>query len=226
MIAQSHSRSELLRRVLFGPLVSGDVYGRGRLRFGDYVVIITRPGSARMPNGIECDVQARRREKVAIGGGRLLVGQTEISPGPSWDPVPIVRRSRRVLPAGPEPLLQVSPGRGSRTMSTGDCVLAGYLAGLVLIHGQRERSARLAVLAAARLNPLSATMLRHAALGEVPEPVHRLLSTGDSQPLLSTADMSGASWLRGMVSAGYLPDFDTFWGRAAGGATALVPDRG
>jgi len=50
--------------------------------------------------------------------------------------------------------------------------------------------------------------LRHAALGEVPEPVHILLATGDARPLLSFGHSSGTAWLRGLVSAGYSVEVD------------------
>jgi len=217
MIAESHSGSDLLGRLLYGPLTNGRVYSPGHMRFGDYVVSITRPGSLRMPNGIECDVKARLREKVAIGGGRLVVGATVVSPGAEWDPVPAFKPTG-VLPAGPEPLFSLSATRDHRSVSAGDCVLAGYVAGLVLLHGQRDRAGRVAEHAVARANAMSATMLRHAARGEVPEGVHILLATGESGHLVSNRDSSGPSWLRGLVSAGYPVDVNALSGRAAGGA--------
>jgi hypothetical protein len=218
MIAESHSRSELLSRVLFGPVLTGDVYGRAHLRFGDYVVSITRPGSARMPNGIECDVKVRLRDRVAVGNGRLVVGRTVINPGPEWDPAPSFKR-QRVLPAGPEPLVSVAVGGADRFMRSSDVVIAGYLAGLVLLHGQRERAHRLAEAAAARANPLSATMFRHAALGEVPEPVHALFTTGEPRHVLVTPDPSGTWWLRGLLSAGFPVDVAALWSQSAAGAS-------
>jgi hypothetical protein len=219
MIAESHSGSELLRRLLYGPLVSGKVYSPGHLRFGDYVVSITRPGSLRMPNGIECDLKVRLREKVAMGGGRLVVGATVVSPGAVWNPVPSFIKPRGLLPAGPEPLLPISATPDGRSMSTGDCVLAAYVAGLVLLHGQRDRAGRVAERAAARANAMSATMFRHAALGEVPEGVHILLATGETNHLVSSRDPSGPAWLRGLVSAGYPVEVDALLGRAVGGAS-------
>jgi hypothetical protein len=108
------------------------------------------------------------------------------------------------MPAGPEPLVSELAGLGPGLTPAGDDLLAGYIAGLVLLHGQRKKAIRLADDAAARTGSLSATLLRHAALGEVPEPVHALLATGDARPLLSFGHSSGAAWLRGLVSAGYL----------------------
>jgi hypothetical protein len=219
MIAESQSKSELFRRMLFGPLLRGEVYGRGHLRFGDYVVSVTRPGSARMPNGIECDVKMRSHESVAVGGGKLVLGRTVVRPGLDWDPVPSFKR-QGVLPAGPEPLVRFTASRADRFMTSSDFVLAGYLAGLVLLHGQRERAHRLAEAAAARANPLTATIFRHAALGEVPEPVHQLLATAEPRRVLSTSNSSGPSLLRGLLSAGYPVDIDALRGWLAGGLEA------
>jgi len=104
-------------------------------------------------------------------------------------------------------------------MSAADEVLAGYVAGIVLLHGQRARAARIAEAAAARMGSFGATMLLHALLGEVPEPVHILLASGDSRPLLAMDRPRGQGWLRGLVSAGYLLDVAALpAGRAAIGA--------
>ena len=214
--ADSHSRSALFGAVLYGPFVRGEVLGSQDLRFADYVVTMTRPGAPRMPNGIECASRMRARERVAIGGGRLVVGRTVVSPGPEWDPMPLVSMPRRALPAGPEPLLRVIASEASGAMSLSDCALAGYVAGIVLMHGHRERAARLAHETAARANPLTATLIRHAALGEVPEPVHGLLAGGQPRELLSAFGAAGQAWLRGLISAGYPMDAGAFRGRAAG----------
>jgi hypothetical protein len=205
--ALSHSTSELLERVLYGPPVAGAVLSRNHLRFGDYVVSLTRPGQPRMPNGIECIVEVGPRDRIAIGGARLVVGHVTVDPGPGWNPVPAFDRGD-VLPPGPEPLVGDYAGLGPGLTPAGDDVLAGYVSGLVLLHGQRKRAARIAEEAAARTNSLSATLLRHAALGEVPEVVHDLLVTGDVRPLLSFGHSSGRAWLRGLVSAGYALELD------------------
>jgi Protein of unknown function (DUF2877) len=97
----------------------------------------------------------------------------------------------------------VIAGKGPGLTPAGDDMLAGYISGLVLLHGQRSRASRLAERAALRTTAFSATLLRHAARGEVPEPVHILLATGDSRPLLAFGHSSGSWWLRGLVSAGY-----------------------
>jgi len=112
------------------------------------------------------------------------------------------------MPPGPAPLVRALAGMGPGLTPSGDDVLAGYVAGLVLLHGMRKKATRIAEEAAARTTSLSATLLRHAALGEVPEPVHILLATGDVRPLLSFGHSSGPAWLRGLVSAGYMVDVD------------------
>jgi hypothetical protein len=207
MNAKSHSSSPLFRAVLFGPLRRGVVMSRQNLEFSGYVVMITPVGSPRMPNGIECDVKVRRSDRVGAGGGKLVVGSHVIAAGPEWNPVPL-RMTGTKLPAGPEPLLPELADFGLGSTACGDDVLSGYIAGLVLLHGMHARASRLAEAAAARTNPLSATLLRHAARGEVPEVVHLLLATGDSGPLLSFGRSSGQAWLRGLVSAGYVLDVD------------------
>jgi hypothetical protein len=203
--ARSHSSSPLLRAVLFGPPRRGTVVARQALEFSGYVVTLTLVGSARMPNGIECGVRVHRSDSVVIGGGNLVISDQVIAAGPAWNPVPVQLTGAK-LPPGPEPVFSELGGMGLGLTAGGDDVLSGYIAGLVLLHGMHARASRLAEAAAARTNPLSATLLRHAALGEVPEVVHVLLATGDSRPLLSFRRSSGQAWLRGLVSAGYILD--------------------
>jgi len=223
MIAVSHSGSDLLGRLLYGPLISGEAYGSGHLHFGNYVVTITRRGSLRMPNGIECNVKTPSGEKVSIGGGRLIVGATLVDPGAEWDPVPTFKVAG-VLPAGPEPLLLLPARRYNRSIAPGDCVMAGFIAGLVLLHSQRDRAGRIAEHAAADANPLTATLFRHAARGEVPESVHLLLRSGAPR-LISTGESSESSWLRGLLSAGYPVDLDALRWQSAGRLVMRRPAR-
>jgi Protein of unknown function (DUF2877) len=115
----------------------------------------------------------------------------------------------------------VIAGKGPGLTPAGDDMLAGYISGLVLLHGQRSRASRLAERAASRTTAFSATLLRHAARGEVPEPVHILLATGDSRPLLAFGHSSGSWWLRGLVSAGYPLEDDLALVRPALSAGAL-----
>jgi hypothetical protein len=207
MNARSHSASQLLCEVLYGPLLRGSALSSHHLQFAKYVVSLTPPGSPRMPNGIECAVRARGEYQVTLGGGRLVIGDTVIHPGPEWNPVPSFDRGH-ILPPGPAPLVRALAGLGPGLTPSGDDVLAGYVAGLVLLHGQHKRASRIAEEASVRTNSLSATLLRHAALGEVPEPVHILLATGNARPMLSFGHSSGQAWLRGLVSAGYVVEVD------------------
>jgi len=207
MNARSHSASPLLLELLYGPLVRGSALSPHHLQFTNYVVSLTPPGSPRMPNGIECAVQARADHQVVVGGRSLVIGDTVVLPGPEWRPIPSVERGQTMRP-GPAPLVRALAGMGPGLTPSGDDVLAGYVAGLVLLHGMRKKATRIAEEAAARTTSLSATLLRHAALGEVPEPVHILLATGDVRPLLSFGHSSGPAWLRGLGSAGYMVDVD------------------
>jgi uncharacterized protein DUF2877 len=155
-----------------------------------------------MPNGVETSVEALIGLRAMAGGGTLRVGSRVLEPGPGWDPRPSFSRFHCLAP-GPAPEAELYAGRGAGLTPAGDDLLAGYVAGLVLLHGEAKRATQLANEAADRTVPLSATLLRHAAKGEVPEPVHALLASGDTKPLLAFGHSSGIAWLRGLVSAGY-----------------------
>lgn len=217
MVARSHSLSTLLGAVLFGPLVRGRTYARGYVRVGDYILAITSPGAPRMPNGVECELSVRLRARVAVGAGRVVVDGIAMSAGPEWDPVPPSLTRQRPLPAGPEPLVQLVAERPAASIREADGVIAGYVAGIALLHGQVERAVRIAEAAAARTTPLAATLLRHAAAGEVPEVLHTFFATGDPQDLLQAPGLAGHAWIRGLISAGYPFDAAALWGRVAGG---------
>lgn len=199
MNAQSHSSSELLRGLLYGRRRKGTRFGRGDLLFGDYVVALTPLGAARMPNGLECAVSLRARTAVWIGGGTLRLGRVDIEPGERWNPVPAFELGFR-LPPGLEPLLGPVGLSGVARPFDG-ALLAGYVAGLFLLHGQRRRAENIASSRLARFDPGAGTLLLHAARGEVPEPVHALLASGNAAKLISWSPL-GIAWLRGLVSAG------------------------
>jgi hypothetical protein len=199
VIALSHSSSSLLTDLLFGASKRGKVLGPRRLMFGDYVVSLTEPGKPRMPNGVECAASATAGARVTIGRGRILIDDVAVAAGHEWNPVP-VRGQFEVLPAGPEPLAS-SLGPWVVGPEAGPELVAGYVAGLVLLHGQRKRADRIAQAAAGNADPLNATLLHHAARGEVPEPVHELVTSGNAHPLVVSGSW-GLLWLRGLISAG------------------------
>jgi hypothetical protein len=205
--ADSHSSSALLVQLLLGPVRKGTALDRHDFCVGDYVVTLTAPRRPRMPNGVECSVSAAKDSRISIGRGKIVVGPIELAPGPGWDPVPSLGRFE-ILPPGPQPLTSSLATWVAEPELAADVLLAGYVAGLVLLHHQRKRAEAIAQRAAARTDPLSATLLRHAARGEVPEPVHNLLIAGDPGPLLAFA-RSGMLWLRGLVSAGFPLDAAT-----------------
>lgn len=202
MRALSHATSTELSALLVGPRLRGSAVTPRHLLFGGYVVSLTPPGAPRLPNGIETSVEARVGQRATVGGGALSVGRQVLEPGPGWNPRPSFLPFHCFAP-GPEPQAELYAGRGAGLTPAGDDLLAGYVAGLVLLHGETKRAAQLAREAAGRTAPLSATLLRHAASGEVPEPVHVLLASGDTRPLLAFGHSSGIAWMRGLVSAGY-----------------------
>lgn len=202
MRALSHATSAELTALLLGPRLRGSVLTPRHLLFGGYVVSLTAPGAPRMPNGVETSLEARIGQRATVGGGELRVGGHVLEPGTGWNPRPSFLPFHSLAP-GPEPQAELYAGRGTGLTPAGDDLLAGYVAGLVLLHGETKSATQLAREAAARTAPLSATLLWHAARGEVPEPVHVLLASGDTKPLLAFGHSSGIAWLRGLVSAGY-----------------------
>jgi hypothetical protein len=205
--AESHSTSALLVQLLRGPVRKGTALDRHDFRVGDYVVTLTAPHKPRMPNGVECPVWVAKDSRISIGRGRIIVGRFELEPGPGWDPVPAVGHFE-VMPPGPQPLASWLATWVSDPSHSADAMLCGYVAGLVLLHGMRKRAEAIALRSAGMTDPLSGTLLRHASMGEVPEPVHGLLMTGDPAPLLAFDDV-GILWLRGLVSAGFPLDPST-----------------
>jgi Protein of unknown function (DUF2877) len=192
VIAVSTSRA--LLPIIAGPELAGTAAGRGYLEFGDLVVALTPPGGPRMPNGLETAARALPGTPVRIGLGRLLLGSLELWPGVIWEPVPDVR----FRPPGaqqPRPDPDQLAGRGPGLTPAGDDILCGYVAGIFLFHDRREEAAEMAERAATRTSRLSATLLRHAAVGELPEPAHDYLANGDPRPLTAFGHSSG-HWLR------------------------------
>jgi hypothetical protein len=174
--------------------------GYGYVDFGDFVLALTPPGRARMPNGIETGVRVERGVEAWLGDGALRIEGDVIEPGPAWDPVPVVR----VMPVAPSSArvdLESLAGRGPGLTPAGDDVLCGYIAGLALFHGRRDEAAAIARRTRDRTTALSATLLDHAARGELPEPAHAFLERGDAATLDRFGHSSGRCLRLGLTIA-------------------------
>ena len=189
----SPSVLELMR----GPRRQGHQLGHSYVAFGDYVVLLTPRGGPKLPNGIGLGRVASVQSSIWIGDGYLEIGNDQVSPGPIWDPVP------RIVTLRPEgapcdiDLLELA-GRGEGLTPSGDDVLIGYLGALVLVAGEPDRANEIARLTSELTTALSATLIRHAARGELPEPVHRFLADGDTEDLLALGHSSGRNMLLGL----------------------------
>jgi hypothetical protein len=187
-----------------GPRREGVVMGHGHVDFDGYVVSVTRPGGSRMPNGIEAAIDLIIGERATVGGGRLELGRQAVEIGPDWDPRPKIGAVAVARP-GPAPDPALLAGRGPGLTPDGDDFITGYAAGLVLLHGKADEAMSLAEAAAARTTSLAATLLRHAARGELPEPAHAYLVHGSEAELLAWGNSSGRMLLNGLQLAGAKP---------------------
>lgn len=183
-----------LRELLSGPAVEGRHLGAGHVALGNRVVSITRPGSARMPNGIESDVILERGQSVWLGEGSVDVAAW-------WDPLPVPRVRLAATPGG-VPSVAALAGRGGGLTPSGDDLLCGYAAGLVLFGGRSQEAGAIAREAGPRTTLLSATLLNCAARGELPSPAHAFLERGDPGPLHRFGHSSGRALLVGLALAG------------------------
>jgi hypothetical protein len=173
--------------------------GHGHLKVDSYVVTLTQPGAPRMPNGIECELDVGEGEHVVIGDGGLHARGLTITTGPIWDARPDVNVHLEADPYsrvdGPSLL-----GRGPGLTPQGDDVLIGYLAGLNLFESHNEEL-QAPLTGSATTTSLSTTLLLHAGLGELPEPAHALLESGDPDPLMGFGHSSGRALLLGLALA-------------------------
>jgi len=191
-----------VEQLVFGAPQTGVGMGRGYVAVGDRVLALTPPGIGRMPNGVACALTVAARQAVLIGEGRIEAhGDVVVLDGAErWDPVPRPRvclHASRKLPLDPDRLA----GQGPGLTPAGDDLLAGYAAGLVLWHDRREEAERLVARAAPRTTLLSATLLRHAGRGELPEAAHALLERGDPEPLRRFGRSSGRVLMLGLALA-------------------------
>jgi hypothetical protein len=178
--------------------VPGIALGHGHLLFAGRVLSVTRPGELRMPNGIECDLPALEPgAPVQVGDGRLTCDLGTVYPGPLWDPRPSPRFSVATYPRLSLSELCSLAGRGPGLTPLGDDILAGYLGARALFGVGEKGCSSLAASKAARTTSLSATLLRLAAHGQLPEAAHRLLEDGDPEPLLCWGVTSGSGLLAG-----------------------------
>jgi len=192
------SVSRFAAGLLSGPPRSGRALGHGYIRFEDDVVAITPPGALRMPNGIECSLELSVGETVSIGNGELRTATSvAVDSGRRWDARPTPRYRLAVWPR-PEIDPESLAGRGPGLTPLGDDILVGFLAAATLA-GQDVRAD--AEGAANDTTALSATLLRLAAQGELPEAAHRLLEDGEIGPLLGFGHTSGAGMALGLALA-------------------------
>jgi hypothetical protein len=183
------------------PARSGLSLGRGYIEVDGVVLAITALGSPRMPNGMTCELRVGRGERVRVGDGVVVTSAARVRVSSLWDPTPCVRFVPRAeSPFKPDP--STLAGRGAGLTPAGDDLLAGYVAGLTLFLGARDEALAIAERAAPRTTSLSATLLRHAARGELPEPAHALLARGDARPLRAFGHSSGTWLLAGLALAG------------------------
>jgi hypothetical protein len=196
--AAAVSMSPFAAALLAGPMRDGTVLGHGHLLFGDSVVTVTRPGKPRMPNGIEAELRLVEGERVTIGVGELRAGDQVVLRGPLWNPRPL-----HAPPPVREPTemaVEELAGHGRGLTPLGDDILIGYIGGGALAGRDMMREAE---LAARRTTALSATLLRLAARGELPEPAHRLVEDGDPHPLHFFGSSSGRGIELGLALAGF-----------------------
>jgi hypothetical protein len=173
--------------------------GGGYVDFGGYVLALTAAGGPRMPNGVECDrvPQVGAGQEVWAGHGEVVAAGQTLTLGPVWNPVP---RPASSGPTGRPGLLDADAlaGWGPGLTPAGDDIVIGYVAALGLIHGEWPAARAIAERAARRTTSLSATLLRHAGRGELPEPAHAFLERGDPAPLLRFGHSSGRCLILGL----------------------------
>jgi hypothetical protein len=195
MMRQCNSTSRFAAELIAGPVRHGIAVAPRYALFDNDVLALTPPGAPRMPNGVETDVVLRPGEAVVVGGGALRTAAAALTAGPLWGSRPSPAIALTIHPApriAPERLAGWGPG----LTPLGDDILVGYIAAAAL-----AGAAVPAVDAwASRTTALSCTLLCLAAIGELPEPAHRLLEDGDPRPLLRFGATSGKGLIIGLAS--------------------------
>lgn len=173
--------------------------GHGHVLVDGYVITLVPVDGPRMPNGLETSVRIERGQRVRVGDGRI--GPVAVTPSTAlWDPVPRPRVSLRTTSTARVDV-EWLVGRGPGLTPAGDDVLMGYIAGLVLFHERHAEAQAIATLARPRTTALSATLLEHAARGELPGPAHAFLERGEAAPLLRWGRSSGRHLALGLALA-------------------------
>jgi hypothetical protein len=193
------SQAPYALRLLRGPVTRGVSLGHSHLLFSGGVVSLTRPGTLRMSNGLECDLPVPEPQApIQIGGGRLACDVGMVFPGPVWDPKPHPRFAVSTHLGPASWTLPALAGLGPGLTPLGDDIAIGYLGAQALFSTGQPTGRALAASLAARTTSLSGTLLRLAAEGELPEAVHCLLESGDPEPLLAWGASSGRGILTGL----------------------------
>ena len=190
--------------LLEGPVTRGVSLGHGHVLVGGQVLSLTPPGALRMPNGIECALpDLESGAPVEIGHGRLECDAGAVCVGPLWDPTPKPRFAVSTDPGLESWPLTSLAGQGPGLTPLGDDIAIGYLAARALFGQDTAPDCELVELLAKRTTSLSATLLRLAARGQLPEAAHRLLEDGDPEPLLAWGATSGSGLLTGLGLYGH-----------------------
>ena len=195
MTSRAISTSPFAASLIAGRKRLGKALGHGYVLVGDDVLAVTQPGGTRMPNGIEADLDLSPGEVVTVGEGELRTANDCVTAGPSGTLAPL-RASSRGSRCRPRYELVRLAGRGPGLTPLGDDILVGYL-GAAALAGDDVTG--LAECAARRTTALSSTLLRLAARGELPEPVHTLLEQGDPEPFRSFGPRRAKAWRLGIA---------------------------
>lgn len=190
-----------------GPIVIGRCRGHGMVLVRDYVVVVDRPGEWMLPNAIQVDLDLDLEpgRTVAVGDGMIFAGRHSALKGQIWDPVPPTVRNELWTDNPLEPDAAELAGTGPGLWPTGDQLVTGYAAGLALFRHDPEAAASFVADGWDQMAPLSRTLARHGAAGELPEQAHVLLATGDPQAILAPNRFVDRALMVGLALAGRRP---------------------